>query len=362
MNPKISVIVPIYNIPLAYFKLCFNSLLAQTYTDFEIILVDDNNYGDETARYIDDLASNYPHVIALHQVNSGVSVARNLGLANATGEWVMFVDPDDWAEDNLIEVLMEHISPDLDMIACATWVNYKTSQVLNQFFPEGRKVYANGEIEQMQLQLIAKGITDYFPPEIGFGVPWAKLYRRLMLDTRNLQFIPDLMRMQDNIFNLYALEYSRAVLYIPDALYHYRKEEGSASNAYQPNVINYYERVNEETERFINRFNKGTLFYQALAIKVSLCFHSYFNQYFFSKKYPHSKHHANRTIKDMIVNTYYADSINQVDFKYLLLKEKLFMFLLKLNNVRLLRFIFWAEHTLRMWKKGNMNREIKEST
>ena len=99
--PKISVIVPVYKAE-AYLDRCIESILAQTYTDFELILVNDGS-PDNCGAICDEYAEKDPRVRVIHKENGGVSTARNAGLAAATGEFIAFVDPDDWVEVDMYE-------------------------------------------------------------------------------------------------------------------------------------------------------------------------------------------------------------------------------------------------------------------
>ena len=101
----VSVIVPIYKIP-EYLSCCIDSILAQTYPDFELILVDDGS-PDDCGRICDDYAKRDNRIKVVHKVNGGLTSARNAGLEVAKGEWIMHVDGDDWIEPDMIESLIE---------------------------------------------------------------------------------------------------------------------------------------------------------------------------------------------------------------------------------------------------------------
>lgn len=104
----ISVIIPVYNIQSKYLKRCIDSVLAQTYKDMEIILVDDGS-SDGSGETCDEYASAYPNVKVFHKENGGSSSARNLGISKASGDYIGFVDSDDYVEPDMYEVLYEAI-------------------------------------------------------------------------------------------------------------------------------------------------------------------------------------------------------------------------------------------------------------
>ena len=106
-KPLISIIIPIYNVE-KYLPVCLDSILAQTYKNLEIILVDDGS-PDGSGTICDEYASRDSRFVVVHQKNGGVSVARNTGLDHATGDYIGIVDPDDWIEPNMYEVMMNNI-------------------------------------------------------------------------------------------------------------------------------------------------------------------------------------------------------------------------------------------------------------
>ena len=110
-SPTVSVVIPVYNVA-PYLQACVDSLLAQRYTDFEVVLVDDGST-DGSGAICDSLAEKDPRVIAIHQKNGGACAARNRGIDNARGEFLVFVDADDLLTEDHLGHLMES---DADMV------------------------------------------------------------------------------------------------------------------------------------------------------------------------------------------------------------------------------------------------------
>ena len=104
----ISVIVPVYN-TVNYVRYCVESILSQTMKDFELILVDDGS-SDGSEKICDEYSKNNLNVISLHQKNKGVSAARNLGIEMASGDYIVFVDSDDWVESDYLEILLRNMT------------------------------------------------------------------------------------------------------------------------------------------------------------------------------------------------------------------------------------------------------------
>ena len=113
---KVSFVLPIYNV-LPYLERCVQSLLCQTYKDFEIILVDDGS-PDGCGKLCDELAARDNRIRVIHQENKGLSGARNTGIDNAKGEYIIFVDSDDyWLLDDGLQTLVDNCEPQTDMVA-----------------------------------------------------------------------------------------------------------------------------------------------------------------------------------------------------------------------------------------------------
>lgn len=116
MDPFLSIIIPVYNIKEEYLKACFDSLISQDMKEFRVIVVDDGS-SDNNRNICDEYAIKDSRFVVIHQSNAGVSVARNSGIEMADTEWITFVDPDDWVENNHVSTLYvaqkEHFEIDI---------------------------------------------------------------------------------------------------------------------------------------------------------------------------------------------------------------------------------------------------------
>ena len=218
--PTISVIVPVYKVE-AYLDYCVKSILAQTYTDFELILVDDGS-PDRSGAICDEYAEKNPRVRVIHKENGGVSSARNTGLAVAFGEYVTFVDSDDWLSTTFLADAVE---------ACVT-------QGLDLFMSGFTRVWQDGrttsycipkEIESEKAFLREDDYTQLLKANY-IASSCAKLFRRdLIGETRfssNMRFGEDLT------FVFALLEKQPRCLAVPTAYYCYRATENSLTSLY----------------------------------------------------------------------------------------------------------------------------------
>lgn len=336
---QITVILPVYNISEDYLSTCLESLLQQTYSNIELILVDDGSQNNAPAigRSYEEKDS---RVTFFSQPHAGVSVARNLGLKNAHGAYICFVDPDDYVTPTYLEKLYRSITETkADIALCNAIVKYKDHEVKNRFLPGKKRVLEGNDIGRLQYQLVSKKLADYYPPEVACGTPWGKLYRRTFLEEHHLSFQPDLLRMQDNVFNLYALEQAKRVAFIPDFLYIYRKEVGSACYHYNPNIVDLFERYFAASFRFLEEYDKGPRVRKALLMKTLTSFNSYLTQNFFHEENPNSFMAVRKQLNALLRREPYQQALKELDYSLLTKSEQVFVFLLKHHCFRLLKLL-----------------------
>lgn len=221
MKSKISIIVPIYNMEKHLSK-CINSIINQSYKNIEIILVNDGSK-DKSINICNQYSKKYSNIIVIDKNNEGVSVARNVGIEKATGDWIMFLDPDDTIEKNIVEILLKNVDVDTDIISCSCKVDDGNSITNAHFFPSGFSASSSIEKRKLYLQLIDMNYEQN-NAVTAIGVPWGKLYRHSFIKKFNIMFEPNLKRMQDNIFNMYAIYYCKKFKYIDEPLYIYNYE------------------------------------------------------------------------------------------------------------------------------------------
>ena len=220
MSELISIIITSYNAG-KYLEQCIDSALRQTYTNIEIILVNDGSK-DNTEEIAVEYAEKYNNIKYFFQENSGVSVARNVGINNANGKCIMFVDGDDYLDEHIVEQLAAEMG-NSDIICCCCKAFTESETFEDHFFSSSFISKSQEEKEKLYLQLLngnagkpnGKGYT-------AIGVPWGKLYRLDFLKNNKIFFDPKLKRMQDNMFNMYAFYYADQIKYVNAPLYYYR--------------------------------------------------------------------------------------------------------------------------------------------
>lgn len=222
----ISVIVPVYNNEV-YLRQCIDSILGQTYTDFELILVDDGST-DCSADICDEYASFDKRISVLHQKNSGQSAARNFGVKNSTAEWITFVDSDDIIHPQMLEMLSKGIKEhDCRIAICSA---YEAINVPDDFFDERQTSFT--ELIMNEDGLISARDTNYT-----FWVVWGKVIHRTILE--KLPFEEDRIY-EDNAIVPQWLYNAEKVTVTNEKLYYYRiNPEGTTKKAFSLKKLDY---------------------------------------------------------------------------------------------------------------------------
>lgn len=343
MKSKITVIVTIYNTPSEYLIKCIESIINQTLKEIEIILVNDGS--TEEIRGICEKYKNKDSRIKLiNQGNQGESVARNVGIENATTDNITFVDSDDWIEQDMCEKIynyIEKIGKDYEIIIFNCYVDYPNKKIENIFYPVAGLLNQE-DMEQIQLQNIEKGITKYYPPESNVSVIWSKVYNKEFINKNDLKFVPKIIRMPDAIFNMEAFEKAKKVYVLQENLYHYQKNGFSICQRYSKETINYYETYFKFVKKYIQKYNKNEKFVDTLNIKIVTSIDNYMYNYFLHRDNPQSIKYRKAEFRKLLDKELYQKAITEVKAKYLSLYQKMILKNAKdknINNLFLLRKI-----------------------
>ncbi len=187
-GPKISIIVPVYNVE-QYISRCIDSVLNQTFTDFELLLIDDGS-PDKSGEICDEYALKDNRIRVFHKSNGGVSSARNLGLDNAIGEWIYFVDSDDIIFEDALETFLIKVSKDYDCLMGGYVVvdnNNQETKIPNK------------------IELIwdyKNALMDFYKPKFFQfnGYLWNRIFRHSIIKQNRLRFHEDIYYKEDGLF------------------------------------------------------------------------------------------------------------------------------------------------------------------
>lgn len=209
MSPKVSIIVPVYKAE-AYLHRCIDSLLNQTFQDYEILLIDDGS-PDKSGEICDEYAKKDNRVRAFHKENGGVSSARQCGIDNALGEYIIHADPDDWVEPNMLEELYAKAKEeDADMVICDFYIEYIKS---------GKIEYINQKPSALDHDIVLKELFQQL-----HGSCWNKLVKRVCYNKYGVKFPIELSCNEDQYVIASLLINNIKVSYISKAFYHYTQD------------------------------------------------------------------------------------------------------------------------------------------
>lgn len=215
----ISIIIPCYNSE-KYLSACMDSVLAQTFEDFEAILIDDGSR-DHTLAIAQRYAEIDPRVRVFAKENGGVACARNMGLDHAQGEWITFVDSDDLLPPDALETLLSGADDSVDMVVCAHETFDETGR-RETVIPESRWMDKAGEAKRYAVALrLIEGDSV-------LNIMCNKLHRRALIEREALRLKPGVKIAEDALFNLEAALCGSGIAYVNRVAYHYRTHSASA--------------------------------------------------------------------------------------------------------------------------------------
>lgn len=215
VNQLISIVVPIYNVE-PFLEQCLDSVRRQSYTNWELILVDDGST-DQSGDICDDYSRRDERIKVVHIPNGGVSHARNMGVSLAKGEWMTFIDGDDWIDEDYLENLYEPVLDDnqVEFVqgGCQRYVEGKGFSVFHQcsFLVDSDPLY----------------LLNHFRGQVD-----SKLFKKSIIEENCILFDENVKIEEDYLFTLDYVRYVSRYCFIESMSYYYRYREGSASRAW----------------------------------------------------------------------------------------------------------------------------------
>lgn len=321
MRPKVSVIIPIFNVE-DYLSECIESILKQTLQDIEIILVNDGSQ-DTSGKICDEYSEKDVRVKVIHKKNGGPSDARNWGLDYASGEYISFVDSDDWINENMLSDMYNIGNYNKsDLIVSGSFIEFANE---NYFLEES--------FDQTYISTEDKDIKDsiFKICKLGlFNVVWNKLYRKEVI--ANYRFIEDAMPAEDVVFNSYIFNEIESLILMNKSYYHYMKRDiDSYVTKYSPKIY----------EVALDRYNS----FKKLFSNWSLCeekHNEWLNRVYFDglqdciinmyrSGSPLSFKDKRQFLREKILNDKYVSKLAK-EYKYSSLFLKIFKILLLIKN------------------------------
>lgn len=237
MAPYFSIILPVYNVE-RYLQRCVRSVLEQSFQDYEIILVDDGS-SDSSGLLCDEIAGTNPNIRVIHKENGGLASARNAGLEEAAGQYIWFVDSDDFIEPQGLQVLYEascKTAPDMVKFNYFRVTGEKSPVISNA--PVG--AYDGVGVENILLKAAFFSAGRYVLSAC------THIYKRELLKKSGIRFLSErLVGSEDYLFNLEIMAQAQGICVIGDILYNYEQRAGSLTQQYKKDLSQRYEKLYE---------------------------------------------------------------------------------------------------------------------
>lgn len=273
--PKISVIVPVYN-GAEFLRSCVDSILAQSFCDLEIILVDDGST-DESPEICDRYAAQDKRVICIHQENAGAAAARNCGLKASTGKYIAFVDSDDWIDQDMYETMVSAAEErNCDLVICDCLKESEAGSCIYTHELPGGYYDREAMVAQYFPQLLMPDSMEY-PVTIS---NWLLLIRREIIEENRLSFPEGMRFSEDLLFGSEVGYYAQSMTYLKDYTpYHYRQNPASVTHtAFKdkwPLLLELYRRIRKSFQKkpdydFTPQIQRCMLFFVYIAMNQRL--------------------------------------------------------------------------------------------
>lgn len=316
---KVSIIVPIFRIKTSYLKECIESLIIQTCKEIEIILIDDGSK-DECSIICDEYALLDSRINVIHQENQGVSLARNVGIRHAKGEWMIFVDGDDKAEPTMCEKIVsyaEYCNADIAMFS--NYIDNGKEVYEHPFFKNGIESFSNELREEFQIRTMVLSYPgcSYQPRYMLIGHTFGKLIRSEFLKNSGVLFDPELLLQQDGIFYLRLSQVAGKIAYMDEPLYHYRVYDTSNCKKVRTDIDDIYNRVRLAYMDFIREYNKPKLYIDAFYAKCISDISQSLKSDFFNFKIEESLFHRLQRLKVFLLKEPFKTAIKCADRRFL---------------------------------------------
>ncbi|WP_035177917.1 glycosyltransferase family 2 protein [Alkalihalobacterium bogoriense] len=274
-KPKISIIIPLYNVK-QYVGRCLDSLINQTMSEIEFIVVNDGST-DGSEKIVMDYAKNDERIVLINKENAGVSSARNEGLNYVKGDFIGFVDPDDWVNYHMYETMYEIATKEkMDVVMCTYIREFGTHSKEKTFLTEEKQYYYNEDVQsQIMRRIIGPLNAEIRELELldAYGTVWSKLYRTSLIKENTITFtdLSIIGTNEDSLFNMEVLYYTNAFVLLNKPLYHYwRQNEQSVTSKYKPDLMKKWGHLYEHIEMFIQEKQLGDDYVKALNNRISL--------------------------------------------------------------------------------------------
>ncbi len=317
----ISIIVPVYRINIDYLKKCIFSIKMQTYKKIEIIIICDGA-SEEIVNVCREITSDDDRCFVINRENRGVSYTRNEGISKSKGEWITFIDADDWIDKNACEIFANKIiknNSDFDFVMMKNYINTKLLQIeVENGFNSDCIIDKDIIFNLFQSTYGSKFGTHKYCESV-----WKNFYNKEFIDKNKILFDQNIKVGEDMLFNYKVWNKCNKGYYINNAIYHYRKNEESVMNSdYNKLTIKYnelYPKFEEVIKNIDNRYKENSELFSIRQLER------------FAINFLFNKKSRCRQFKILVNEEYYRKNIKKANIMNLQLKHAIFLVLVKLK-------------------------------
>ena len=326
---KVSIIIPVYNVE-QYLRQCLDSVVSQTYSNLEIICVNDGTK-DNSVAIIKEYAERDNRIVLLNKENSGQAAARNFAFPYVTGDYVMFLDSDDWIERTTVQLLLEEaLVGNADAVMCAYVREYEGKALKTDIFETERFMLSGDEVKKKFHRRLYGPIGKELgrPEKVDAPISaWGQLFKRDM--ALSAQFVDTRIigTFEDGLYQISIYDKCNKFVYINCHLYHYRKNNlSSLTTVYRDWLFDRWNNLYDILENNIGQCNYGSEYRQALNNRIALgmiglSLNEINSNLDFQKKVSR--------FKQILVNPRYKKAIENLNVRYMPIYWKVFFILCK---------------------------------
>lgn len=324
INYRISIIIPCYNIA-THIGQCIDSVLAQSYPHFELLLIDDGSM-DDTLVICQEFAKKEDRIKVFSHENKGVSYTRNRGVGLATGEWIIFIDGDDYIKPDYIESLANNCEQNVWTL-CGMINVRQGIEKENENYKQLLRHFPNRRIEKSDFLSLLKFYS--------YSSPWAKIYFRPIIIQNSITFPENVSYQEDLLFNIEYSKYIDAVKLVDYFGYYYIEHPTSSTGRYHQN-FNHIDQLYDELKKYVHSEKDKEVLQEFI---LQTCVRNISN--IFHKNSPKTEKQKKEEIKAIFNSNYYnysKDYIDQLPVNYVL------KLLLRLRSVKFIYLYFKILH------------------
>lgn len=343
----ISIIVPVYNVE-KYLRKCLDSIINQTYSNLEIICVNDGAT-DSSRSILEEYAAEDKRIKIIDKKNGGLSDARNAGLSCAGGEYLMFVDSDDWLEITACEKSIRIAEEQqVDVVMWPYIREFGQVSLPKNMFEKDMYFDKRDTYEKIYRRFFGLYGEELAHPENADALVtvWGKLYKSELILKNHIQFVDtrQIATCEDALFNIEVFSYVKTSYFYNCALYHYRKNDSSFTAGYKPDLKKkwayLYEKMKDEIDQ--NKLDKifSESLYNRIALNViGLGFNTLGCREGFGKRY--------RIIQEFLSDPVIHRAVKRLDLAYLPVHWKAFFVCARMRAALSVYFLIFVMNKLR---------------